>query len=199
MDSQSPPLCLRREPPLDDSPTVVAGSSMDCHCTGTKREDLMYCVQQAASHQPHGAMRSISPRSPEGSGALPKFKECLAMYSRKARTRELRTTAYHDVPQRSRKRSQNGRRPSLPETNSLARPASVTTYCNNLIRPLDRPLRAAKTQEETPSLRASVARRKRQKIKRRSSRAEMSPRVCDGPDGPKHACQTRHPSHRSSR
>ena len=33
------------------------------------------------------------------------------MYSRKARTRELRTTAYHGVPQRFRKRSQNGRRP----------------------------------------------------------------------------------------
>ena len=28
------------------------------------------------------------------------------MYWRKARTRELRTTAYHGVPQRSRKRSQ---------------------------------------------------------------------------------------------
>ena len=47
------------------------------------------------------------------------------MYSRKVCTRELRTTAYHgvhSVPQRFRKRSQNGRRPSLQRrTRWLAR------------------------------------------------------------------------------
>ena len=110
--------------PLEDSPTVVAGSSMDCHCTGTKGEHLIYCVQQATDPA-ISLHRGVPPRSPEGSGALPKLKECLAMYSRKARTRELRTTAYHGVPQRFRKRSQNGRRPSLPETNSMAGRACV--------------------------------------------------------------------------
>ena len=34
---QSPPLCLRRERRLRHSPTVVAGSSMDHRCTGTKK------------------------------------------------------------------------------------------------------------------------------------------------------------------
>ena len=34
---QSPPLCLHRERRLRLSPTVVAGSSMDHHCTGTKK------------------------------------------------------------------------------------------------------------------------------------------------------------------
>ena len=46
--AQSPPLCFRREPPLHDSPTVVAGSSMDCRCTGTMRQQLIHGVQQAA-------------------------------------------------------------------------------------------------------------------------------------------------------
>ena len=61
---------------------------MDHHCTGTKGEHLIFCVQQATDPA-ISPRRGVQPRSPEGSGALPKFKECLAMYSRKARTREL--------------------------------------------------------------------------------------------------------------
>ena len=34
--ARSPPLCLHREWRLRHSPTVVAGSSTDCRCTGTK-------------------------------------------------------------------------------------------------------------------------------------------------------------------
>ena len=45
---QSPPLCLHRERRLRHSPTVVAGSSVDHRCTGTKKEKrLVYGVQQA--------------------------------------------------------------------------------------------------------------------------------------------------------
>ena len=78
------------------------------------------------------------------------------MYSRKARTRELRTTAYHGVPQRFRKRSQNGRRPSLPETNSMAGRACVrnvilqTVSLRGSPRPGDNPKpkgRSGKTNE----------------------------------------------------
>ena len=38
---QRRPLCLRRECRLRHSPTVVAGSSLDCRCTGTKGKCLM--------------------------------------------------------------------------------------------------------------------------------------------------------------
>ena len=42
---QSPPLCLRREWRLRHSPTVVAGSSMDCDCTRTKGpRDSVWCT-----------------------------------------------------------------------------------------------------------------------------------------------------------
>ena len=54
---QSPPLCLRRERRLRRSPTVVAGSSMDHRCTGTKGKCLMYGVHQAA-------YPAISPKQP---------------------------------------------------------------------------------------------------------------------------------------
>ena len=36
-------LCLHRECRLRHSPTVVAGSSMDCRCTGNKGQHLTYC------------------------------------------------------------------------------------------------------------------------------------------------------------
>ena len=42
---QRPPLCLRREYRLRHSPTVVAGSSLDCRCTGTKGKYLMYAAK----------------------------------------------------------------------------------------------------------------------------------------------------------
>ena len=42
---QRPPLCLRREYRLRHSPTVVAGSSLDCRCTGTKGKCLMYAAK----------------------------------------------------------------------------------------------------------------------------------------------------------
>ena len=42
---------------------------MNCHCTGTKGEHLIYCVHQATDPaiSPH---RGVPPRSPEGPGAL---------------------------------------------------------------------------------------------------------------------------------
>ena len=42
---QRPPLCLRRECRLRHSPTVVAGSSLDCRYTGTKGKYLMYAAK----------------------------------------------------------------------------------------------------------------------------------------------------------
>ena len=42
---QRPPLCLRRECRLRHSPTVVAGSSLVCRCTGTKGKCLMYAAK----------------------------------------------------------------------------------------------------------------------------------------------------------
>ena len=47
-------------------------------------------------HQPHGAMRSIPPRSPKGPGALANFKGSMSMYSRKTRS------PYHSVKNNTR-------------------------------------------------------------------------------------------------
>ena len=64
---QRPPLCLRRECRLRHSPTVVAGSSLDCRCTGTKGKYLMY----AAKGGNEEAQTSPSPlRSSKGARGL---------------------------------------------------------------------------------------------------------------------------------
>ena len=87
---QSPPLCLRRERRLRRSPTVVAGSSMDHHCTGTKgtASDVRRTTGGMPRHQPHATMRGVHPRSPEGPGASAYFRRCKAMNSRKTCTRK---------------------------------------------------------------------------------------------------------------
>ena len=61
---QSPPLCLHRECRLRHSPTVVAGSSMDHRCTGTKKgKRLVYGVQQAQT-APEGRQGERTKRLP---------------------------------------------------------------------------------------------------------------------------------------
>ena len=200
------PWVLHREWRLHHSPTVVAGSSKDCNCTRTKGT--------ASDVQRRGANRATK----EGKASGRSDRHCHLSWASQRGQGRLRNSGRASRRSRGKQVPVNrnsGRRqwqyvdggpPCQRRTRWLARPASVTTCCkkiprrpNNPIRLIDRPLRAAKTQEETPSLRARVARRKRQKVKGRNSRAEMSPRVCDGPDVPKHACQTRHLSHRSSR
>ena len=77
----STPLCPCGEPPLDDSPSVVTGSSVDCNCT----EQLAYGVQELQT-QPSAplAMWGMFPRSPKGTGTLALFNESLKRYFRKA-------------------------------------------------------------------------------------------------------------------
>ena len=78
-----PALCACREPPLDDSPSVEAGSSADCDCTTCrekdrkkkKASDVLRTAGCLPSHQPHGTMRSFSPRSAIGPGVLANFKK----------------------------------------------------------------------------------------------------------------------------
>ena len=65
-----PSLRLRREWSLRHSPTVVAGSSAGCDCTGNKGQCLVYGVQQAADPG-----IATSPRSPEGPGASFKLQD----------------------------------------------------------------------------------------------------------------------------
>ena len=62
---QRPPLCLRREYRLRHSPTVVAGSSLDCRCTGTKGKCLMYAtkgVNEEAQTSPSPLRSSMEAR-----------------------------------------------------------------------------------------------------------------------------------------
>ena len=57
-----PAFCPCEEPPLDDSPSVVAGSSADCDCTTCrekdrkkrKASDVLRTAGCLPSHQPHG-------------------------------------------------------------------------------------------------------------------------------------------------
>ena len=76
---QRPPLCLHRECRLRHAPTVVAWSSLDCRCTGTKGKCLMYGVEaqtaprRKARRADEATAIAISPRPPERPGALAKF------------------------------------------------------------------------------------------------------------------------------
>ena len=59
--AQSPPLCLRREWRLRHSPTVVAGSSMDYRCTGTKgRASVVLRKEKATRRRSYRHLPSTS-------------------------------------------------------------------------------------------------------------------------------------------
>ena len=89
---RGPALCPSEEWGLRHSPSVVAGSSSDCDCTGNKGQCLMYCTQQAAvpAMSPH---RGVSPSTPCG------FNATLAMYPMKTSTRK---PAKEIIPSRCR-------------------------------------------------------------------------------------------------
>ena len=143
---QSPPLCLRRECRLRHSPTVVAGSSTDHRCTGAKRDQvskgqhLIYCVKvqtaprKKATRADEATAIAISPRPPERPGALAKFRKSQWTNSRKTSTRKQR---YQET-----KTAIRGRRPSSPETNSMA----GRTCVRNVVEKDKRP-RVATTQK----------------------------------------------------
>ena len=89
---QSPPLCLHRECRLRHSPTVVAGSSLDCCCTGNKGT-ASGIERRGADRATKGGKASGRsdrhchlPSTPEGPVALEKSKVILAMYSKKTNT-----------------------------------------------------------------------------------------------------------------
>ena len=97
--THSPALCPGGEPPLDDSPSVVAGSSvrpknaspeeLTKHITfkGQGAETKRNCRTRAARPSP-----SPSPSTPrKGSGALPNVKASVSVYDRKARTSKADT------------------------------------------------------------------------------------------------------------
>ena len=62
---------------------------MDCLCTGTKGEHLLYGVEaqtaprRKARRADEATAIAISPRPPERPGALTNFRKSVAMYSRK--------------------------------------------------------------------------------------------------------------------
>ena len=92
---------------------------MDHRCTGTKGKRLVYGVQQAQTAPRRKARRAdeataiaISPRPPEIPGALAIFRVSQKPNSRNTCTRKMQ---YEET-----KTAIRGRRPSLPETNSMA-------------------------------------------------------------------------------
>ena len=82
-------LCLHRKWCLRLSPTAVAGSSMDCKCTGTKGPCLVYCARKGQGEQ---AKRPPLPTLSVPGGVLPNIRACMSRYFRKAQTPALQDT-----------------------------------------------------------------------------------------------------------
>ena len=112
---QRPPLCLHRECRLRHAPTVVAGSSMDCCCTGNKgtASGVKRRGADRATKEGKASGRSDRhchlPSTPGGARGACDLQE------EPGRVR-VPVASYNKTPS-----SRNsGRRPSLPETNSMA-------------------------------------------------------------------------------
>ena len=96
----------------------MAGSSLDCRCTGTKGKCLLYVVQQAADPA-ISPRRGVSPRPLAWSGALEYSNASMAKYSRKTCTRTRRNATY--IGQSTKQNSPSEKKP----TSSVSRSPPV--------------------------------------------------------------------------